>query len=385
VESPAAVTECGSGGGGEEAPAAGRSRQGGAGAGPRGARGMPGPRASGAPRECRGASLLCLLCLLACAPMLPGPTLAEAPAPTPGPGPAGLPISAISSCAPSPNLALRLRGGGALSGKRDGGRASVWQPRDISATAQLRGMRQKHLQAQREQTMELAREKARELARHIAGAVKVHAQAAPSISEAGLEGAAHGWSSADENGACSAIIAKGSGLALGASVTSEGAGPQGDAWRHTRRVHVYMPEDAKLRVLLEGGGATPPIALDFPSQRLCREMVVYQPRRDAGEECRIQEIVDTDGGNNDQTHPEASGGDACDNQTHDWVHGRGEEDCWGAGTARGDVVPISPSSPHADQAGRAGRPADIPGKLEGHVGPAAVDLAAAPMDMDVSE
>ncbi len=292
--------------------------------------------------------------------------------PTPGPWPAGPP--AISSCATLPSLALRLRGGGALSGKRDGGRASVWQPRDISATAQLRGMRQKHMQAQREQTMELAREKARELARHIAGAVKVHAQAAPSFSEA---------SPADENGACSAIIPKGPGLAPGASVTPEGAEAKGDAWRHTR-VHVYMTEDANLRLLLEGGGGTPPIALDFPSPRLCREMVVYQPRRDAGEECRIQEIVDTDGDNNDQTHPGVTGGEACDDQTHDWVRGRGEEGCWGARTARRDDVPITPSPP-ADIADQAGGPDDIPRKPEGRVGSGALDWTAAPMDMDVSE
>jgi hypothetical protein len=285
-------------------------------------------------------SFLCLLCLLSCAHrVLPRsqPTHAESPSPTRSPGPAGKPGL---SCVPPPSQSLarlaRLRGGGALS-KRDGGRPSVWQPRDVSATAQMREMRQKHLQAQREETMELAREKARELARQVAGAVKVgstgqgvdadspcHADAALdhvraqgqqpaalSPGESSLEGAAHGGSSAAENGACSAIIPKGLGLAPGPGPrrTSGEAESAGDEW-HRRGVHVYMPAEASLRVLLQGGSS---IALDFPAPRPCREMVVYQPREDAREtvdgsascfaasanDCRIEEIVDADGFDNE--------------------------------------------------------------------------------------
>merc|ERR1712216_452401 len=109
------------------------------------------------------------------------------------------------------------------------------------------------------------------------------------------------------------------------------------------------------------------------------------PRREASsvpactaspEDCRIEEIVDADdGGNNDQTHPEATGGDACDNQTHDWMRGRGGEDRGWAGAA----------SPQAGNADQARRPADFPRKAMGYVGPGALDFAAAPMDMDLSE
>ena len=364
--------------------------------------------ASGSGRHEAG-TFLCLLCLLSCAHrVLPRsqPAHAEGPSPIRSPGPAGQPGLSCAS-PPSESLAClaRLRGGGALS-KRDGGRpvSSVWQPRDISATAQMREMRQKHLQAQREQTIELAREKARELARQVAATVKVgstgqgvdadspcHADAALdpvraqgqqaaalSPGESSLEGAGHDRSSASENGACSAIIPKGLGLAPGPRRTSGGAESAGNEW-HRRGVHVYMPAEAGLRVLLEGGsglgiqGASrlvPPcassIALDFPVPRLCREMVVYQPREHpretvagsapcfaaSSDDCRIEEIVDAD---------------------------------WFDNEANVEDVP-----PQADNSGQARRDtghvasasvARSPPKAEDCVQQGALDLAAAPMDV----
>ena len=349
---------------------------------------------------------MCLLSLLSCAHrVLPRsqPAHAEGPSPTRSPGPAGQPGL---SCAPLPSESLarfaRLRGGGALS-KRDGGRPSVWQPRDMSATAQMREMRQKHLQAQREQTIELAREKARELARQVAATVKVgstgqgvnadspchadaaldpvHAQgqqaAALSPGESSLEGAVHGGSSAAKNGACSAIIPKGLGLAPGPRLTSDGVESAGDEW-HRRGVHVYMPAEASLRVLLEGGSGlgiqgagrlVPPcassIVLGFPAPRLCREMVVYQPREDAreavagsapcfaGDECRIEEIVDAHCFDNEANVEDAPP------QAED------------SGQARRDTGHVASAS--------VARPS--PPKAEDSVHQDALDLAAAPMDV----
>jgi hypothetical protein len=365
--------------------------------------------ASGSGRHEAG-TFLCLLCLLSCAHrVLPRsqPAHAEGPSPIRSPGPAGQPGL---SCAPPPCESLaclaRLRGGGALS-KRDGGRPSVWQPRDISATAQMREMRQKHLQAQREQTIEIAREKARELARQVAATVKVgstgqgvgadspcHADAALdpvcaqgqqaaalSPGESSLEGAGHDRSSASENGACSAIIPKGLGLAPGPRRTSGGAESAGDEWRR-RGVHVYMPAEASLRVLLEGcsglgiQGAShlvPPcassIALDFPVPRLCREIVVYQPREHpretvagsapcfaaSSDDCRIEEIVDADWFDNEANVEDAP--PQADN----------------SGQARRDTG----TSGHVASAAVARSPP----KAEDCVQQGALDLAAAPMDV----